>query len=93
MASLPFFDGTLRAIQCHSEAWIEGALRAWDMDFWAVCTDDLEMLVHIVANPVTPQERGAFNGFRMSRFRWITAEGHLMDAAAGTAEGAVSSIT
>jgi hypothetical protein len=88
ITSIPLFDGSLRGVQCHSEAWVGGVLRAWELDFWAVCTGDLEMLVHIVANPVPSEERGAFAGFRMSRFRWITAEGRQLNDSAGAADTA-----
>lgn len=76
-AAIPFFDGSLRGMQFHSEAWIDGDLRAWDMDFWSVCTDACEMLLHMVANRVPPRAQGAFSGFRISDLRIITADGRV----------------
>jgi hypothetical protein len=77
IAAIPFFDGSLRGMQFYSEAWIDGDLRAWDMDFWAVCTEADEMLVHIVANRAPAQAKGAFSGFRVSDLRLIAADGRV----------------
>jgi hypothetical protein len=78
MAALPLFDGDLRGMQFHSEAWIGGNLRAWDMDFWSVCTDEGEMLLHIVANRTREQAKGTFSGFSISNFRIIQADGRVV---------------
>lgn len=79
MAALPLFDGDLRGMQFHSEAWIGGDLRAWDMDFWSVCTEAGEMLVHIVANRALARTKGNFSGFRISDFRIIRADGRVVE--------------
>ena len=77
IAAIPFFDGSLRGMQYHSEAWIDGDLRAWDMVFWAVCTEAHEMLVHIVANRAPAQAKDTFSGFRVSDLRIISADGRV----------------
>lgn len=78
MAAVPFFNGSLRSVQFHSEAWIDGDLRAWDKDFWAVCTSECEILVHMVANRVPARATAAFPGFRVSDLRVIAADGRVV---------------
>ena len=77
--AIPFFDGSLRGVQFHSEFWVEDKLTAKDMDLWAVCTDTSEMLVHMISTqaPVRkPAER--FTGYRISDFRAIMLDGRVV---------------
>ena len=77
IAAIPFFDGSLRGMQYHSEAWIDGDLRAWDMDYWVICTEAHELLVHIVANRAPAHAKDVFSGFRVSDLRMISADGRV----------------